>query len=138
MIKKTIVCATAFAFLAGFTVASPVMASDPGPADITMVSTIDVPTKPKPAIFPHKVHQDVEGSLCADCHHSADADGKKVDYVDGQEVAKCETCHNKAAAFDPLLKISSLKNAAHNNCKGCHKEKGMETKCASCHPVAAK
>lgn len=128
MIKKTIVCATAFAFLAGFAV--PAISSDAGPESITLESTIDVAAKPKPAVFPHKKHQDA-GLACGECHHGA-ADGKQVPYVDGDAVAKCESCHNKAAGLGP--KTSSFKDVAHTNCKGCHKEKGVDNKCATCHP----
>ena len=131
MIKKTIVCAAAFAFLAGFTVAGPAMATDMGPADMTLESTIDKANKPKPAIFPHKKHQDA-GIACADCHHGA-ADGKQTPYVEGMKIEKCESCHNKGAGLGP--KTSTYKDVAHTNCKGCHKAEAKgPTKCAGCHP----
>ena len=138
MIKKTIACAAAFAFIAGFTVAGPAMA-DNGPADMTLQATVDAAKKAKPAIFPHKKHQDA-GQACGVCHHSKDADGNKVAYVDGQKIEKCETCHSKAAgmpakAKDGKTKIGTYKDAAHSSCKGCHKaEKKGPTKCAGCHP----
>ncbi len=130
MIKKTILCAAAFAFIAGFTVAGPAMA-DNGPADLTLQATVDAAKKAKPAIFPHKKHQDA-GLTCGTCHHGA-ADGKQTPYVEGMKIEKCETCHNKAAGMEK--KISTFKDASHTNCKGCHKaEKKGPTKCAGCHP----
>ncbi|MEN8199911.1 MAG: cytochrome c3 family protein [Thermodesulfobacteriota bacterium] len=107
--------------------------ADKGPADITLESTIDPAKKAKPAIFPHAKHQ--ETLKCADCHHSKDADGKQVAYVDGQEIGKCESCHNKAAGIDPAKKLSTFKEAAHANCKACHKAKDKAlAKCTVCHP----
>lgn len=133
MIKKTLVCAAAFAFLAGVTFAGPVMAEvDKGPAEMTLTSTIDPAKKPKPAHFPHAKHQ--ETLECGDCHHSKDADGKQVAYTEGMEIAKCESCHNKGAGMGK--KLDTFKDVAHTNCKGCHKEQGDKklTKCSTCHP----
>ncbi|MCB2183061.1 MAG: cytochrome c family protein [Desulfobulbaceae bacterium] len=105
------------------------MASDAGPAEMTLQATVDAASKPKPAVFPHKKHQDT--IKCAECHHGA-ADGKQVAYTEGMAIAKCESCHNKAAGLDK--KISTFKNAAHAKCKGCHKaEKKGPTKCSGCH-----
>ena len=132
MIKKTIICAAAFAFLAGFAV--PAMASDAGPAEMTLQATVDAAKKAKPALFPHKKHQD-SGIACGDCHHGKDADGKQTAYTDGMKIEKCESCHNKAAGLPAEKKISTFKDAAHKNCKGCHKEQQKgPTKCAGCHP----
>lgn len=131
MIKKTIACAAAFAFIAGFTVAGPAMA-DNGPADMTLQATVDAAKKPKPAIFPHKKHQD-SGLECGACHHGKGADGKQTPYAAGMKIEKCETCHNKAAGMGK--KLSTFKDVAHTNCKGCHKaQKKGPTKCAGCHP----
>jgi hypothetical protein len=130
MIKKTIVCVTAFAFLAGFT-ASAMAETDKGPAELVLQATVDKAAKPKPATFPHKKHQDA-GITCGDCHHTKGADGKQAAYTDGMKIEKCETCHNKAAGLPK--EIATFKDAAHTNCKGCHKDKGKgPTKCADCH-----
>ena len=111
---------------------------DKGPAEMTLESTID---KAKKAIFNHAKHQ--ETMTCGDCHHSKDADGKQVAYVEGQKVEKCESCHNKAAGIDAAKKLSTFKQAAHANCKACHKAKDKElgtpkdkalAKCTVCHP----
>lgn len=148
MIKKTIACAAAFAFIAGFTVTGPAMAdnepADNGPAEMTLQATVDAAKKAKPAIFPHKKHQDIELE-CGACHHGQDANGKQTAYVEGMKIEKCESCHNKtsgisAKAEDGKTKIGTFKDAAHANCKGCHKaiedeKKRKELKkCTTCHP----
>ena len=134
MIKNALICACAVAFLcfAGMSIAS-----DPGPADMVLQAEKDKAKKPKPAVFPHKMHQEV--AKCADCHHSA-KDGKQVAYEDGQKIEKCESCHFKGSGLSK--KVETFKGAAHENCKGCHKtvvEAKPELKdafkgCLPCHP----
>lgn len=135
MFKKTIVCFTAFAFLAGFTAINSAMAeTDKGPAEMVLQATVDAAKKPKPATFNHKKHQDnTEVKMaCGDCHHGKGADGKQTAYTDGMKIEKCETCHNKAAGLKK--EIATFKDAAHTNCKGCHKEKAKgPQKCPECH-----
>lgn len=128
--KKTVLYAVATALVFGLCFAGASFA-DNGPADITLESTVDPAKKAKPAIFPHAKHQ--ETLTCGDCHHSKDADGKQVAYVEGQKIEKCESCHNKAAGLD--AKLSTFKDAAHAKCKTCHaaKDKAM-AKCSVCHP----
>ena len=124
-------CAVAFAFLAGFAfTGSALAAADKGPAEITLESTVDAAAKPKPAVFPHAKHQ--EKFACGDCHHGKDDAGKQVPYADGQEIGKCESCHNKAAGM--AKPADTFKNAAHKNCKDCHKAQGAPNKCSTCHP----
>jgi len=118
-----IICTAAFAFAFTCAVAGVSVASNTGPADITLSDT-----GKKPAQFPHKAHQDRE--KCDACHHTQNADGTQGPYVAGKE-AKCKTCHNKDMANK---KLGSLKKAAHKRCKGCHKAKGAQTKCSTCHP----
>ncbi len=128
--KKLLVCGAVLA--AFFVVGSGVSfaEADKGPAEITLESTIDPAKKPKPSIFPHAEHQ--SRLECGECHHGKDADGKKVAYVDGQEIGKCESCHNKAAGMPK--EVESFKNAAHAQCKDCHaaKDKAL-AKCSVCH-----
>lgn len=128
--KNTVLYASTFALALGLGLGSLAMAADKGPAEIVLQATVDAAAKPKPAAFNHAKHQEV--ATCGDCHHSKDADGKKVPYVDGQKVEKCETCHNKAAGIADA-KVATFKDAAHVNCKGCHTEKGGPTKCDGCH-----
>lgn len=129
--KKTLICATALSFLACVAFTSSAFASDKGPAEITLESTIDKAKKPKPAVFPHAKHQ--EKLKCADCHHTKGADGKQAPYTEGMKIEKCESCHNKAAGLPK--KVETFKAAAHANCKACHKASGNKelTKCKTCH-----
>ncbi|MEN8200729.1 MAG: cytochrome c3 family protein [Thermodesulfobacteriota bacterium] len=136
--KKVTLYAAAAALVLGLCFTGTAFAeADKGPAEMTLESTIDPAKKPKPAVFPHAKHQ--ETLTCADCHHSKDADGKQVAYVDGQKIEKCESCHNKAAGIDKAKKLSTFKEAAHANCKACHKEKDKAlAKCTVCHPKKKK
>lgn len=138
MIKKVIiaVAATAFMFCG---IASFSSAADMGPEEMTLEATNS--KKPKPAFFPHKVHQDA--FACADCHHGMSEDGAQVPYVDGQEIGKCESCHNAeklAGKKSGKNKLDTYKGAAHANCVTCHKEEGKKDpakkalgKCSTCH-----
>jgi len=138
--KKALIYGAAFAFLCATGLTGLATASDDkGPAEITLQSTVDPAEKPKPAQFPHAKHQ--ESFSCADCHHSKAEDGTQSAYTEGMKIEKCETCHNKAAGLDEAKKLSTFKDAAHANCKGCHKEKGGDkakelAKCTNCHPKA--
>ncbi|MBC8317345.1 MAG: cytochrome c3 family protein [Desulfobulbaceae bacterium] len=129
--KKTLIFATALSFLACAAFTASAIASDKGPADMTLESTIDAASKPKPAVFPHAKHQ--ETLECAECHHGKDADGKQAAYTEGMKVEKCESCHNKAAGMP--AKLDTFKAVAHANCKGCHKATGKKelTSCKACH-----
>ncbi|SDP18693.1 cytochrome c3 family protein [Desulforhopalus singaporensis] len=139
MLKKILACsAIAMLVLTGSAVLS--MGSDTGPEEITMVGSKSA--KPKPAVFPHKMHQ--EKFECAECHHGM-ADGKQVPYAEGMEIQKCETCHNEevlAGKTADKLKLDTIKGAGHGNCLACHKEmvkKDAELKakkinsCKTCH-----
>ena len=134
MMKKLLICLVAVSFLCLGGIS---LATDMGPDDMTLQAVKDAAKKPKPAVFPHKKHQEV--AECADCHHSA-KDGKQVAYVDGQKVEKCEACHFKGSGMGK--KIETFKGAAHVNCKGCHKKAAEEkpelkekfSKCMPCHP----
>ncbi len=130
--KKIALYAVATALVMGLCFTATSFANDKGPAEITLVSTIDAAKKAKPSVFPHAKHQ--ETIACADCHHSKDDAGKQVAYVEGQKVEKCESCHNKGAGMTNK-KLTTFKGAAHENCKGCHKKTDKAlAKCAVCHP----
>lgn len=64
------------------------------------------------APFGHWEHQEL-GEPCAKCHHT------------GMDEPTCSACHESAA---------EAKKAFHGVCIGCHKENGLDTSCASCHP----
>ena len=95
--------------------------------------------------FTHKKHHEEFKISCGDCHH--DKDGKPLaDLKEGDDVQKCEACHNRKKAkkadktFQGQYKkkpvdIMHLESAIHENCIGCHKEQGLKvgTKCGDCH-----
>ncbi len=135
--KKLIVCAAALALFGAVCFTGASIASDKGPAELTLESTVDPAKKPKPAVFPHGAHQ--ERLKCAECHHSKDADGKQVAFVEGQKVEKCESCHNSKSSMPK--KLATYKGAAHAVCKSCHTKtakadasKKAIKKCSTCHP----
>lgn len=148
MLKKVVVCSVISMFLIGGAVATS-FADEMGPEEITIVGTKS--KKPKPAVFPHKKHQ--ETLKCAECHHGM-ADGKQVAYVEGQEIQKCEVCHTgdalagKTTPFGKReLKLDTIKGAGHGNCLACHKKMVKEDaalkakkidKCGACHPKKKK
>ena len=129
--KKTLIYAALVALCSAPCVLNLAEAADPGPAEITLESTIDGAKKPKPSAFPHGKHQSLQE--CSVCHHGKDADGKKVAYVEGQEIKKCETCHNTKDATMPAA-VNTFKKAAHKQCKTCHQNKDPKlAKCTVCH-----
>lgn len=134
--RRLTLCAVSVALAFGLCFAGASLASDEkGPAEMALKSTVDPAKKPKPAMFPHAKHQ--ERLECGECHHSKDADGKQVAYVEGQKIEKCESCHNKAAGMPK--KLSTFKQAAHANCKSCHKKTDKKlAKCTVCHPKKKK
>lgn len=107
--------------------------SKQGPEIIKMQSS----TKRKPAIFPHRKHQEMYD--CAKCHHGMDSEGKQVAYSEGMEIQHCATCHNPKMENKQL---NNLRLAAHTRCKGCHKKIVAESgtagpidRCNGCHIV---
>lgn len=64
------------------------------------------------APFGHWEHQEF-GEPCTKCHHT------------GMDEPTCSACHEGPA---------EAKKAFHGVCIGCHKENGLDTSCASCHP----
>lgn len=93
---------------------------DLGPESIVLEGKYD-----KPASFPHRRHQGWYG--CTACHHARE----QIMTVD-----KCESCHNGNIGNS---QFDSLRKAAHELCKNCHKaerEKGRvsaPTQCRGCH-----
>ena len=138
MLNKLVVSVVAAAFLSAGAVVG-AMAADKGPAEITLGAT-----GKKPAVFPHKAHQD-RGLACGECHHTMTADGKQAPYTDGMTIQKCETCHNPekmAGKTKGTNQLDTLKGAGHGKCQECHKaefakdpskEQLKPTKCATCH-----
>jgi hypothetical protein len=105
--------------------------------------------KPKKFVeFTHKKHTEEYNLTCDKCHH--DKDGKPIaDLKVGDDVQKCDECHNrekivkKDKTFESykskadkkvLVDIKQHKAAMHENCIGCHKTmKVKKTSCKSCH-----
>lgn len=137
MVKKALITVAAAAFIFSG-IASLSYAGDTGPEEITLVTAKS--EKPKPAVFPHKAHQAT--LKCAECHHGM-ADGKQVPYTEGQEIKKCESCHNSEVLAGKTAgkeKLDTFKGAAHTNCVGCHKEVAAKDEskkalksCKTCH-----
>lgn len=105
-----------------------------GAATIKMQTAL----KRKPALFPHRRHQDM--FECAVCHHGMDSDERKLPYTEGMDILHCAACHNPTSLEN--RKLNNLKLAAHTLCKGCHRktvaEKGTAgpiDKCTGCHNV---
>ena len=89
--------------------------------------TIEINTVQKvmpPVTFQHYLHQDRTNGSCTGCHHKG---------TEGDPMQQpCSSCHGK------LEDSPGYKDAMHNKCQGCHKEKVAEglkapTMCPACH-----
>jgi len=136
MLKKVLVSVAVAVFLtAGAAVGA--IAADKGPAEITLGAG-----GKKPAVFPHKAHQD-RGMACAECHHGMSADGKQIPYTEGMTIQKCEACHNPeklAGKTKGDNKLDTMKGAGHGRCQECHKAEAAKDAakaklktCTTCH-----
>lgn len=111
--------------------------------DATRKKSPDAEKPCKLVEFTHKKHHEEYKISCGDCHH--DKEGKPLaDLKAGDDVQKCEECHSNVKAGDKTFQgkykakpvdIMQLESAIHENCIGCHKEKGLTvgTKCGDCH-----
>lgn len=100
-----------------------------GPDQVVIQSSMDTEKVAKPAYLPHRTHQWLE---CDGCHHGKGPGGKMVEYVAGQKIEKCETCHNSKAGMPEM--ITTLKRASHMLCMECHlhQDKNL-ARCGVCH-----
>ncbi len=122
MIKKTRIICTTLAILFSFLIVSmAVSADDNGPETMVLKTTKDQAKKPKTVNFNHRDHQ---GRMkCGECHHTKGDDGKQKEYFDGMKIQKCDVCHFKGSGMpEKNPKLATFKDAAHENCKSCHKE----------------
>lgn len=105
------------------------------------------PKSKKPAklvSFSHKKHS--EDFTCGECHH--DDKGQPLELKKGDDVQKCEACHNRTKAKEKtfesykskpdkkkMVDIKVHKTALHENCIGCHVKKGVKSHktCKQCH-----
>lgn len=100
-----------------------------GPEQVVIQSNMDTEQVAKPAYLPHRKHQWLE---CDGCHHGKGTGGKMVEYVAGQKIEKCETCHNSKAGMSE--RIATLKRASHMLCMECHLQQDKDlAKCGICH-----
>ncbi len=98
--------------------------------------------------FPHRAHQEFVKNDCGKCHHGIDKDKKQTPYVKGMKIEKCEKCHFKGSGMPSkkdkkkkIVKLDTFKDAAHANCKTCHKIQKKKNpklkkkwkKCLPCH-----
>lgn len=65
--------------------------------------------------FDHEAHVDGYGLSCIECHH----------------VERCGRCHTINQTRD--IRVTTGKQAFHENCIGCHSEIGAPEKCNECH-----
>lgn len=116
--------------LCGACISAPaVFAEGYGPEQVVMQSTIDKEKVARPAYLPHHTHQWLE---CDGCHHGKGSDGKKLDYVSGQKIEKCEACHNSKTGMQERL--ATLKRAGHRLCMECHLQNDKAlARCGVCH-----
>jgi len=119
-------CAIASAQLAG---ATEDKGPEKGPEKVVIQAVMDAEKVARPAYLPHQTHQWLE---CEGCHHGKGPGGKMVDYVAGQKIEKCETCHNSKAGMPE--RIATLKRASHMLCMECHLKQDKDlVKCGVCH-----
>lgn len=110
-----------------------IIASELGPEVIKLQTA----RKRKPAMFPHRMHQEMWG--CETCHHGKDEEGNQTPYTAGMKIQHCVTCHNPTSMKNK--KLNNLMLASHARCKGCHKriveelggQAGPIGKCRGCH-----
>ena len=82
----------------------------------------------------HFRHVQANGEKCGTCHHEYDQKEKKLIYTKGNEGA-CIYCHKDV----PVENTLAIKEAAHYQCIGCHREKSAKNQkagpvdCLSCH-----
>lgn len=127
--KYSAVYGTILAFCGACLAVSPVFAEGYGPEQVVIQSTIDKEKVARPAYLPHHTHQWLD---CDGCHHGKGTDGKKADYVPGQKIEHCETCHNTKTGMQERL--ATLKRASHRLCMECHLQSDKDlARCGVCH-----
>lgn len=147
MIKKTLVFGMVLTFL--LLAYTPIKGFanevNKGPKEFTLLATKNPAPVPRPAVFPHRLHQMI--FPCKTCHHTK-KNGKQVPYYEGMKIQKCEDCHYKGSGMPSetneskgIIKLDTFMAAAHARCRTCHnKEKAKSpilrkkwTGCLPCH-----
>ena len=129
--RFSIGCAAALALCATFSGWAGIARADndKGPEQVVIQAALDAEKVAKPAYLPHQAHQWLE---CDGCHHGKGPGGKMADYVPGQKIEKCETCHNSKAGMPQM--IATLKRASHLLCMECHLKQDKDlARCGVCH-----
>lgn len=73
-----------------------------------------------PIVFTHRLHSEVYGTKCVDCHHT------------GQNV-RCSNCHMRRDRDN----VINLKGAYHQQCLDCHRKTAGPKGCGRCHRSSA-
>ncbi len=85
----------------------------------------------------HYRHVKAQENRCEVCHHERDPATQKLVYVKGNE-NNCRSCHRE----EPVEKVRTLRQAAHEQCIDCHrkriarKEESGPIYCSGCHDPA--
>jgi hypothetical protein len=102
------------------------------PATSVLNITVRGSKRKPPVTFSHRIHE-AHRVACTRCHH--DYQGRRNLWREGLPVEKCGACHG----LRPTARRLDLKNAYHQQCKGCHlklKQEGRRSgpiKCQECH-----
>ncbi|MFC1639178.1 sulfate respiration complex hexadecaheme cytochrome HmcA [Gemmatimonadota bacterium] len=80
----------------------------------------------------HQRHGERLDDRCEQCHHEYNEETQEVYYAEGEETT-CRYCHRSEPKPGDIA--SSLSNAAHRACVGCHLDlpDAGPTECAGCH-----
>ncbi|MFO7839944.1 MAG: cytochrome c3 family protein [Desulfosalsimonadaceae bacterium] len=94
--------------------------------------------------FDHNTHAEEYDLSCGECHHDDEGNPLQEADLDEGSVKSCFACHDKEgrpqrdSSMSPEEweeeKIGYYYEAIHQNCMGCHKEKGGPAACPECHP----
>ncbi|MUM77039.1 cytochrome C [Pseudodesulfovibrio sp. F-1] len=103
-------------------------------------------------IFDHKVHTEMQGRACVDCHHTSGQDPAPpacsvchvpkfdqsfvVGHLNTIDPKHCSACHHAEATIDNFDHDGHAEDYAANNCQACHHDASIEPTpqtCANCH-----
>ncbi|RLA90857.1 MAG: hypothetical protein DRG58_00685 [Deltaproteobacteria bacterium] len=107
------------------------LATKPQPQSLIQIPALKPWQKP-PVTFSHQQHEGQQ-IACTTCHHEYDRGCNR--WVQGQPVKLCQECH----LTRPQADRPDLKNAFHQQCKGCHlkrRQQGQQAgpiRCLDCH-----
>jgi hypothetical protein len=108
--KKSVLCAAAFAMLFGFAFTGSAMAQDKGPTEMTLKTA----KGKKPALFPHAKHQNSD-LTCDGCHKDLDVKKMATDKNYAHKVG-CKACHKAKGASTKCNTCHPKKKKAIEGC----------------------